>query len=162
MAQKPDTSLSFRSSHNFKVYITESEYRGHPRSFSMLVLLQPQTVSYVHSWELLNSSHSFLLLAMEGLCRQTWHLCKRFCGLTIIKTAFVIASVVVARIVKSPPCTIKRSDVILWETGLQLLVSPTKNEAEKPNAKVDHLFWLKTSIDSPLLTKAFLHCWTTF
>lgn len=85
---------------------------------------------------------------------------KLFCGLSIIKTAFVIASVVVAEIlVKSPPCTIKSSDVILWETGLRLLVSATKNELEQPNADVPQLLWLKTLI----FRKTHFSCyWTLF
>lgn len=75
------------------------------------VELNPQTDFCVLNWELLSISHSFLLLAVEDLRRQAWN---HYYLLTIINTASVIASVVVSEIaVKSPPCTIKSSDVIL-------------------------------------------------
>lgn len=117
----------------------ERDSTGHPCSCSQL---EPQTVSCIlGSWELLNSSHSFLLWATQSLCRQTWHLPETFRGFTIIKAAFVVASVVVAEIVvNAPPCSIKSGDVILQETGLQL---PRTNQ---PNAEVPHLYWLRTSI----------------
>lgn len=113
----------------------------------MLGYLKSQTVSRVDSWELLNGSCSFLLAAAEGLCRQIWHLRSTFCDLTIIKTASDIASVVVAEIVvKSPPCNFKSTDVILWETERQPLVSHTKNEVEQPNAEVPQHYWRQSLI----------------
>lgn len=122
-------------------WVLERELTGHWCSFSTLVYLKSQTVSCVDSRELLNDSHRFLLAASEGLCRQTWHLCSTFCGLTNIKTASGVASVVVTEIVvKSPPCNFKSTDVILWETERQSLVSRTKNEVKQPNAEVPILY----------------------